>query len=310
MSPVTQFNNAPQDPAMKKKNYGPLVLLVTLAFAVVTFYGTVRSTDSVDTALTAKDPVRTPGPESSVCGEKRFAPNGNVPIDTITQLHGKNPQWGLVSDKDKGPNSKEYDSYCGDKSYIIKGEGEGGMSDYALGLCTDPKGCEIFRSFDIPIELELNRRVLRAHNTKINGGFWTLEEDLSDDSGKGKTLSQYAYDEGVCEWGYTGEVVDHKIGGEGGIGGAGGFMGKCTIPVGHHFAFGPGQSVGCIDENGNDSTIPKSDVIQIYIDLYAMQIMTDCIFCAVKDYDPLSREAPDITKCDGEWKDIDNIYNM
>jgi len=305
MSPVTQLNNAPQDPAMKKKNYGPLVLLVTLAFAVVTFYGTVRSTDSVDTALTAKNRVRTPGPESSVCGEKRFAPNGDVPIDTITQFHGKKPQWGLVSDKHKGPNSEEYDTLCGETTRFFSDEGEGHMSDYAIGMCADPKGCPLFRSFDLAPDQQ-RRKLLGSGD--IKGGFWTLEEDLSDDSGKGKTISQYAADQGICEWGYSSDVLDHKIGGEGGVGSAGGFMVKCMMPVGHHFAFGPGQSEDCLDEDGNEFTIPQSDVLQIYVDNYNIKVLKDCSFCAVKDYDPLTREAPDITKCDGAWEDLDTIY--
>lgn len=297
MSPVTQFNNAPQDSAMKKKNYDPLLLLVTLAFAVVTFYGTVRSTDSVDTALSANRLVRTPGPEYTVCGgEKRRAPNGNVAIATIPQFHGKKPQMGLVEDHHKGANPDEYDVLCNEVYRFTEGEGLGFLREYAIGQCNDPTGCELWRVFNEKPEQQRRKLV----QTGAKGGWWTLEQDLYE-NGKGKTFANYAEDQGVCRWNYS--VHDG-----GGLGNAGGYLAKCSVPVGHLFPFGPGQSEDCTDKDGNPRRIPQSDVIQIYVDQYSIKplyYMEHCSFCKISEFNSDTHDSPDITKCDGEMKDID-----
>jgi len=296
MSPVTQFNNAPQDPAMKKKGYVPLVLLVTSALAVVTFYGTVRSTHSVDTALAANNNLVRTGGSVHVCGEKRTVPNGSVPIKNIPQF--RTGEWGLVDDENQGANPDNYKRQCTNNGFPLPvGEpGNGLLSNLAIGSCNGRNGCPLYRVFDVKPEYnEVNLFIAR-----MEGRSWAPFVSLEDTSGeKGKTFSEFAQDMGICRW----EYASSPVGVDGSLGG---FLVKCNVPSGDLFFFGEGQSMDCRNEDGDDFRIPPSPDIQIMKDSCELE---SCEYCATKDYDPIARDAPDVLECDGGWTALTSDNN-
>ena len=245
------------------------------------------------------------GGSVQVCGEKRLVPNGSVPINSLPQFG--NEEWGLVDDEHPGANPDTYHTLCDaqEKHPVVHDPGKGMLINLAIGQCTTPSGCPLYRVFD-KIPNESSRLLSSIMNDKrlliaqMKGRSWVPLVTILDASGKqGMSFSGYADAVGACRWEYQDSPVGEP-------GSSGGFLVQCNVPAGDLFLFGQGQSMDCRNEDGDDVRLPASTLIQIRKDSCDLE---RCQWCATKDYNSSTRDAPDVLECKGGWNVLTSDTN-
>jgi len=234
----------------------------------------------------------------AVCGEKRTAPEGTIPLPEIPEL-----AWGLLEDSNPGAHPEEYQKICTDKDkyHLVKNAGRGGFSDFAVGQCNDPSGCPVYRVFDKAPD---HGRRLEA---SACGHSWSPLQDLQGVNGAAKTLSKYLKDVGVCPYQYAAHPSDDPPEQASG-GNKGGYLMKCTLRASHDFAFGQTQSADCLKEDGTPYTLEATAALQISpVDF---SVLSDCSWCEMMDFDREAADAPNVLRCvDDAWTPIDCSSN-
>jgi len=233
-----------------------------------------------------------------VCGVEHRSPNGDVPIKNIPQF--SNGKWGLVDDEHPGANPSMYGTLCAAQGTYpaIQDPGNGLLTNLAIGQCNEPAGCQLYRVFDekpiTPVgwsrrlsSISTDRAHVQVRIAKLEGRSWAPRVSLLDNTREqGKSYIEYARDMGICRWRYKDTTEEGSLGG---------YLVKCNVPAGDDFIFGQGQSIDCQDEDHNEFRIPPSSSIQIRKDSCDL---VGCEWCATKDYNKSTRDAPDVTACD------------